>query len=175
MHEQAQYGVAAYWNYKENIKHQLTPNLCWTQEILALQKDNPDTQTFIQKLQLDIFNDRLFVLTPRGDVHELPIGATVIDFAYAVHTEIGNKATGVLINNKIGQLDEVLHNNDLVEIIIDKKQAGPDLAWLKFAKTSKAKSAIRQHAHQSTLARITKIQDLRDWWQQREEKKKLKK
>jgi GTP pyrophosphokinase len=175
MHEQAQYGVAAYWNYKENIKHQLTPNLCWTQEILALQKDNPDTQTFIQKLQLDIFNDRLFVLTPRGDVHELPIGATVIDFAYAVHTEIGNKATGVLINNKIGQLDEVLHNNDLVEIIIDKKQVGPDLAWLKFAKTSKAKSAIRQHAHQSTLARITKIQDLRDWWQQREEKKKLKK
>ena len=162
----------AYWNYKEGSKYQLTPNLYWTQEILALQKDNPDTQTFIQKLQLDIFNDRLFVLTPRGDVHELPLGATPIDFAYAVHTEIGNKAKGVLINNKIGRLDEILHNNDLVEIIIDKKQAGPDLAWLKFVKTSKAKAAIRQYAHQSALIRLAKLQNLRDWWKQREQKKK---
>jgi GTP pyrophosphokinase len=172
MHEQAQYGVAAYWNYKEGGQQQLPPSLYWTQEILALQKDNPDTQTFIQKLQLDIFNDRLFVLTPRGDVHELPLGATPIDFAYAVHTEIGNKAKGVLINNKIGRLDEILHNNDLVEIIIDKKQAGPDLAWLKFVKTSKAKAAIRQYAHQSALVRLAKLQNLRDWWKQREQKKK---
>lgn len=171
MHEQAQYGIAAYWSYKEYGGQSPAPSPNWTKEILATQKDHPNTQDFIQKLQLDIFNDHLFVLTPKGDVYELPLGATPIDFAYAVHTEIGNKAKGVLINNKIGQLNESLHNNDLIEIIIDQKQTCPDLAWLKFVKTSKAKNSIKQYARQSALARLANLKDLRSLWHRYDNKK----
>lgn len=164
MHEQAQYGIAAHWSYKEYGSKRPTPKVGWIQEILNAQKNSPDTQTFIQQLRLDIFSDRLFVLSPKGDVYELPVGATPIDFAYAVHTDVGNKAKGVLINNKISRLDEPLHNNDLVEIIIDKQQTGPDPAWLKFVKTTKAKNAIRQYLKPSALNRFAALANPKHWW-----------
>ena len=166
MHEQAQYGMAAYWSYKKYGSQQPAPHVGWIQEILNAQKNSPDTKTFIQQLYLDVFSDRLFVLSPKGDVYELPAGATPIDFAYAVHTDIGNKAQGVLINNKISRLDEPLHNNDIVEIIIDKQQTSPDPAWLKFVKTTKAKNAIKQHLKPSPMNRLMSLANPRHWWPQ---------
>ena len=166
MHEQAQYGMAAYWSYKKYGSQQPAPHVGWIQEILNAQKNSPDTKTFIQQLYLDVFSDRLFVLSPKGDVYELPAGSTPIDFAYAVHTDIGNKAQGVLINNKISRLDEPLHNNDIVEIIIDKQQTSPDPAWLKFVKTTKAKNAIKQHLKPSPMNRLMSLANPRHWWPQ---------
>ncbi len=166
IHERAQYGMAAYWSYKKYGSKRPAPHVGWIQEILNAQKNSPDTKTFIQQLRLDIFNDRLFVLSPKGDVYELPAGSTPIDFAYAVHTDIGNKAKGVLINNKIGQLDELLHNNDIVEIIIDKQQTAPDPAWLKFVKTTKAKNSIRQYLKPSPVNRLLNLANPQHWWPQ---------
>lgn len=166
MHEQAQYGMAAYWSYKKYGSQQPAPHVGWIQEILNAQKNSPDTKTFIQQLYLDVFSDRLFVLSPKGDVYELPAGSTPIDFAYAVHTDIGNKAQGVLINDKISRLDEPLHNNDIVEIIIDKQQTSPDPAWLKFVKTTKAKNAIKQHLKPSPMNRLMSLANPRHWWPQ---------
>jgi GTP pyrophosphokinase len=166
IHERAQYGMAAYWSYKKYGSKRPAPHVGWIQEILNAQKNSPDTKTFIQQLRLDIFNDRLFVLSPKGDVYELPTGSTPIDFAYAVHTDIGNKAKGVLINNKIGQLDELLHNNDIVEIIIDKQQTAPDPAWLKFVKTTKAKNSIRQYLKPSPVNRLLSLANPQHWWPQ---------
>ncbi|HOS98912.1 MAG TPA: RelA/SpoT family protein [bacterium] len=166
IHEQAQYGMAAYWSYKKYGSKRPAPHVGWIQEILNAQKNSPDTKTFIQQLRLDIFNDRLFVLSPKGDVYELPTGSTPIDFAYAVHTDIGNKAKGVLINNKIGQLDELLHNNDIVEIIIDKQQTAPDPAWLKFVKTTKAKNSIKQYLKPSPVNRLLNLANPQHWWPQ---------
>lgn len=172
MHAQAQYGVAAHWSYKQFGSKKTAPKLNWTKEILNLQETNPNTQDFIQNIQLDLFKDRIFILTPKGDVYELPVGATPIDFAYAIHTDIGNKASGVLINNKIGQLNASLDNSDIVEIIIDKKQTGPNPDWLKFVKTSKARSAIKQYAPKSVLQRFSPLQNLRDLWHQIKEPRK---
>jgi len=166
IHEQAQYGMAAYWSYKKYGSQQPAPHVGWIQEILNAQKNSPDTKTFIQQLYLDVFSDRLFVLSPKGDVYELPAGSTPIDFAYAVHTDIGNKAQGVLINDKISRLDEPLHNNDIVEIIIDKQQTSPDPAWLKFVKTTKAKNAIKQHLKPSPMNRLMSLANPRHWWPQ---------
>ncbi len=166
IHEQAQYGMAAYWSYKKYGSQQPAPHVGWIQEILNAQKNSPDTKTFIQQLYLDVFSDRLFVLSPKGDIYELPAGSTPIDFAYAVHTDIGNKAQGVLINNKISRLDEPLHNNDIVEIIIDKQQTSPDPAWLKFVKTTKAKNAIKQHLKPSPMNRLMSLANPRHWWPQ---------
>ncbi|HNW55532.1 MAG TPA: RelA/SpoT family protein [bacterium] len=172
MHAQAQYGVAAHWSYKQYGSEKPAPQLNWTKEILNLQKSSPDTQDFIKNIQLDLFKDQIFILTPRGDVYELPIGATPVDFAYALHTDIGNKTSGVLINNKIGKLDTPLDNSDIVEIIIDKKQVGPNQDWLKFVKTSKARNSIKQYAPKSTLQKLSSLQGLRNFWNKIKEPRK---
>ncbi|PLX20694.1 hypothetical protein C0584_05525 [Candidatus Parcubacteria bacterium] len=146
MNDEAFYGIAAHWYYKKggSAKSPKENQPKWVKEILNTQKDALDSNEFIQKIKIDIFQKRKFIFSPKGDVFDLPEGSTPIDFAYAVHTEIGNHATGALVNNTMSSLDRELKNGDMVEIIIDKKRKGPNKAWLKFVKTGRAKDKINQ-------------------------------
>ena len=157
MHEESIYGLAAHWYYK--IQHGTTTYKTpgWIQEIIDIQKEITNTSEFVKKIKLDIFRDRIFVFSPKGDVFELPEQATPIDFAYAVHTNIGNKAAGVLINDKLGRLDQELKNGDFVEIIIEKKRPYPNRDWLKFVKTKRARDRIKQNAKKSKLETIKRF------------------
>ena len=129
----------------------------WVQEILDAQKYSKDSSEFINNIKINVFHDRIFVFTPKGDVYDLPRNSTPIDFAYAVHTEIGNKCTQSIINGKIGQLDSELKNGDVVEIITDKNRKGPNYDWLKFVKTQKAKNRIKQYARRFNLDSFKRI------------------
>lgn len=155
MHEESLYGLAAHWYYKEKRGKDLQPH--WIKEIIEIQKEISDTQELIKNIKLDIFNDRIFVFSPKGDVFELPEKATPIDFAYAVHTNIGNQATGAVVNESLAKLDHELKNGDLVEIITDKNRPHPNKDWLKFAKTRRAKDRIKQFAKKSPLANIKRL------------------
>ncbi len=147
MHEEALYGIAAHWYYKQKEKDEKGPKQPrWIKEILDLQRQTTDAAEFIKQAKFDVFRDRIFVFTPKGDVYDLPDGSTPIDFAYAVHTDIGNHCSAARINDKISTLDAKLKNGDLVEIVIDKKRKGPSRDWLKFVKTHKARAKIRQAA-----------------------------
>jgi len=156
MHERAEYGIAAHWNYKEqrmkifsrlpgfHPKGYSPPKkLQWMKELAETQKDIKDHKQYIHSLKIDALKNRIFVFTPHGDVIDLPEDATPIDFAYHIHTEIGNKCTAVKINSAIARLDTQLKNGDLVEIITDKNRKGPSSDWLKFAKTSTARAKIK--------------------------------
>ncbi len=158
MHEESLYGVAAHWQYKtvdnpKTNKQQPT----WVKEILNIQREAENTNEFIDKIKLDVFRNRIFVFSPRGDVFDLPEASTPIDFAYIVHTEIGNKTTGALVNNKMAALDQELKNGDQVEIITDKNRKGPNRDWLKFVKTNRAKEKIRHSTKKSKFESIKKI------------------
>jgi GTP diphosphokinase / guanosine-3',5'-bis(diphosphate) 3'-diphosphatase len=142
MHEEALYGVASHWRYKDPTK----PESKWIDEILKVQKNTKNNKDYMKKLEFDIFSSRIFVFTPHGDVIDLPTDATPVDFAYHVHTEIGNKCAGSMVNEKIETLNTKLKNGDLVEIIIEKNRKGPNPDWLKFVKTNTAKEHIRKHA-----------------------------
>lgn len=157
MHEESIYGLAAHWYYK--IQHGTTTykTPAWIEEIIDIQKEITNTSEFVKKIKLDIFRDRIFIFSPKGDVFELPEQATPIDFAYAVHTNIGNKAAGVLINDKLGRLDQELKNGDFVEIIIEKKRPYPNRDWLKFVKTKRARDRIKQFAKKSKLETIKRF------------------
>lgn len=155
MNEESLYGIAAHWHYKHNNKDKEPKAPRWIKEILELQKDIRDTQKFIKEIKLNnIFQDRIFVFSPKGDVFELPEGSTPIDFAYAVHTAIGNQTTSVIINDKIATLDQRLKNGDLVEIIIDKGRKNPSSNWLKFAKTKHARDLIKQYSKNEIFGKI---------------------
>lgn len=142
MHEEALYGVAAHWRYKDAISAKST----WIDDILKIQKNSSNNKDFIKTLEFNIFSDRIFVFTPRGDVIDLPKMASAVDFAYHVHSEIGNRCAGAIINEKIESLETTLKSGDLVEIIIDKNRKGPNIDWLKFVKTQSAREHIRRHA-----------------------------
>ncbi|KKR33359.1 MAG: (P)ppGpp synthetase I, SpoT/RelA [Candidatus Falkowbacteria bacterium GW2011_GWF2_39_8] len=113
-----------------------------------------NTQDFIKQAKFEIFRNRIFVFTPKGDVYDLPSGSTTIDFAYAVHTEIGSHCIGSMINDKMAPLDTELKSGDMVEIIIDKNRKGPSRDWLKFAKTSRAKNKIKALSKESRFEQI---------------------
>lgn len=155
MHEEALYGLPAHWYYKDKGVKGMQPQ--WVQEIIDIQKEITDTQELIKNIKLDIFNDRIFVFSPQGDVFELPEKATPIDFAYAVHSSVGNQTTGVLINERLAKLDHELKNGDLVEIITDKGRLYPNKDWLKFAKTRRARDRIKQFAKKGPLENIKKL------------------
>ena len=157
MDEEAHYGIAAHWYYKEkgSATNEVQPR--WLKEVLKIQHQAEDTSDFIQQVKFDVFHDRIFVFSPKGDVFDLPENSTPIDFAYAIHTEIGNKTTSALINNKISTLDHQLRNGDLVEIIIDKNRKGPNRDWLKFTKTNKARSKIKYYSKNYRLEGIKKL------------------
>lgn len=145
MHDESQYGLQVHWNYKNEAQEYKKPE--WIKEILEIQKDSQNnTEKFIQEIKSNIFQNRIFVFSPKGDVIELPEKSTPIDFAYAIHTDVGNKATQALVNEKIAGLDIELKNGDLVEIIIDKNRKGPNSQWLNSVKTKHAKERIRQYS-----------------------------
>lgn len=146
MHHIAEYGVAAHWKYKsgEKSKEEIDKKLEWISRLLETEDETRDPEEFMQALKIDIFRDETFVFTPKGDVMALPQGATVIDFAYAIHSAVGNKMIGAKINGMIVPIDRVLQNGEIVEILTSASSKGPSRDWLKIVATSDAKNRIRQ-------------------------------
>ncbi|MCX6795953.1 MAG: TGS domain-containing protein [Candidatus Falkowbacteria bacterium] len=159
MHEEALYGIAAHWYYKqkEGDDYREEKQPAWVKEILNILRQENEKDDFIKEVKLDIFRNRIFVFSPKGDVFDLPEDSSPIDFAYAVHTEIGNKATGALVNNKMVALDHPLKNGDVVEIIIEKQRKSPSRDWLKFVKTNRAKEKITHFTKESRFEQFKKI------------------
>lgn len=146
MHRTAEYGIAAHWRYKEGrqMDKDFDEKLAWLRQLLEWQHDLRDAREFMESLKIDLFDDVVFVFTPKGDVLEFPSGSIPIDFAYRVHTQVGHACTGARINGRIVPLDYKLKNGDIVEIITAKHAAGPGRDWANMVKTSQAKSRIRQ-------------------------------
>lgn len=144
MHRTAEYGIAAHWKYKEGGKESgMDSKLAWLRELMERQNDLKDSKEFMETLKVDLFADNVFVFTPKGDVKDFVAGATPLDFAYSVHSAIGNKCVGAKINGKIVPLDYKLRTGDIVEIITSNS-ATPSRDWLKFVKTAQARSKIKQ-------------------------------
>ncbi len=144
MHAINEYGVAAHWKYKQGIKKEGGEGAYeWIRRLLENQEDT-DAEEFIHSLKVDLFSDEVFVFTPRGDVVNLPAGATPIDFAYSIHSAIGNTMVGAKVNGRMVGFDYQLHNGDVVEINTSKAAHGPSRDWMKIAKSSEARSKIRQ-------------------------------
>lgn len=149
MHEIAEFGVAAHWAYKEGVTDKVRPDkmtqqVGWFQEILELQDESFDASDFMEGVKGDIFSDKVYVFTPKGDVSELPQGSGPLDFAYNIHTDIGNKTVGAKVNGKIVQLDYKMKNGDIIEILTSPNSFGPSRDWLKLVATSKAKNKIKR-------------------------------
>lgn len=148
MHREAEYGIASHLSYKElgksAHKEEIIKKTGWTKELLEWQKDVDQHQDFLKNLKSDFFEKRVFVLTPKGDVIDLPEGSTTIDFAYAVHSDIGDHTAGAKVNNKMVPIDTVLHNQDIVEIDV-KESASPKRKWIDMARTTVAKRHIRNY------------------------------
>ncbi len=169
MHLESEYGIAAHWSYDEQKypangtpirpTGETTPPQ-WVYELAHLQNDQQDQKRYMQSLEdlkIDVFRDRIFVFTPRGDVIDLPEESTCIDFAYAIHTDIGNTCVGSKVNEEVVPLHRVLKNGDMVEILVDKSRKSPSLDWLKFARTRHARNKIRQLSRVSISAWIKGI------------------
>ena len=145
MHYTAEYGIAAHWKYKEGIQGQdnMEEKLAWVRQLLERQQDSKDNVEILAGIKSDLVPDDIFVFTPKGDVINLPAGATVIDFAYAIHSAVGNRMVGAKVNNKIVPIDYKVSNGEIVEVITGPRDKGPSRDWLNIAVTSEAKSKIR--------------------------------
>lgn len=150
MHEVAEYGVAAHWAYKEGktekiqSKDNIQKQLNWFRDLVELQDEAQDASEFMNFVKEDIFKDQVYIFTPKGDVFELPNGAGPIDFAYHIHSEIGNKTIGAKINGNIAPLNYKLKNGDIIEILTNPSSNGPSRDWLSFTQTSKARNRIKR-------------------------------
>ncbi len=145
MHRIAEYGIAAHWKYKEGKTDQdFDIKLSWLRQLLEWQKDMQDAKEFVEQVKVDLFEDEVFVFTPKGDVVSLPKGATPVDFAYRIHTEIGNRCVGAKVNGRIVPLDYKLNSGEIVEILTSKS-ATPSLDWLSFVATNSARNRIKQY------------------------------
>ncbi len=146
MHEEAEYGIAAHWKYKsgERSDSNIDEKLLWISKLLESDENTRDPDEFMRSFKTDIFHDETFVFTPKGDVISLPLGATVIDFAYAIHSAVGNKMVGAKVNGVIVPIDKIPKNGDIVEILTSQTTKGPSRDWLKIVKTGEARSKIRQ-------------------------------
>lgn len=145
MHKIAEYGIAAHWKYKEGIKNdEVYPKLDWLKELTEWQTDLKDSKEFVESLKIDFFSDNVFVFTPKGDVKTFVKGSTPLDFAYSIHSDIGNHCVGAKINGKIVPLDYELKTGDVVGILTSASHKGPSRDWLKIVKTTQARNKIRQ-------------------------------
>jgi GTP pyrophosphokinase len=145
MHRTSEYGIAAHWRYKEGSKPDtFEQKLTWLRSLLEWQNDMRDSRMFMENLKLDLFDSQVFIFSPKGDVFSLPAEATPLDFAYQVHTDVGNHCVGAKVNGKIVPLDFGLKNGDIVEVLVNKSSARPSLDWLTIVKTSGAKHKIKQ-------------------------------
>ncbi|MDR1217808.1 MAG: bifunctional (p)ppGpp synthetase/guanosine-3',5'-bis(diphosphate) 3'-pyrophosphohydrolase, partial [Oscillospiraceae bacterium] len=145
MHRIAEYGVAAHWKYKEGVAGKVSgeEKFAWVRRLLESQQDS-DAQDFFQALKIDMFSDEVFVFTPRGDVINLTAGATPIDFAYSIHSAIGNRMTGAIVNGSIVPYSHILQNGDIVEVLTSGASKGPSRDWLNIVKSPEARNKIRQ-------------------------------
>ena len=142
MHYRAEFGVAAHWKYKEKPSDDLTK---WTNELSTISNEYPDPNEFLQHMKLDLYENEVFCLTPSGDVISLPSGSTPVDFAFAIHTQVGEKLIGAKINGKLANLSSILKTGDTIEILTSNdKDKGPSRDWLNIVKTSRARSKIKQ-------------------------------
>ena len=149
MNRIAEYGIAAHWKYKEGISSksmsELDKKLGWIKEVMDVQGDLKDSMEFLDTLKMNVSTNEIFIFTPKGTVIDLPVGSTAIDFAYRIHSEVGNHCTSILVNNKIKPLNTVLENGDVVEVITSNNAKGPSKDWLNFVKTPTAKAKIRSY------------------------------
>lgn len=147
MHEVAEYGIAAHWRYKEKgsqkANNPTDMQFSWMRKLVEYDKDMTSAEDYVNSVKIDLFSDQVFAFTPNGDVFDLPVNATPVDFAYRIHSEVGNKTVGALVNGRIAQLDTKLRNGDIVEILTSKTPA-PRLDWLNFVVTKQASSKIKQ-------------------------------
>jgi guanosine-3',5'-bis(diphosphate) 3'-pyrophosphohydrolase len=160
MHEEAEYGIAAWFAYKEAnqsskrktsvTKKEFQEKYAWARDVESVSDSEASSDDFLSDIKTDMFEDRIFIFTPKGDVVDLPIGSGPIDFAYAIHSDIGNKTASAKINGKMSSLDTVLQNGDIVEIAT-RKDAKPSGKWLDYVKTSTAKKHIKQYVQENSL------------------------
>jgi GTP diphosphokinase / guanosine-3',5'-bis(diphosphate) 3'-diphosphatase len=146
MHQVSEVGIAAHWRYKEGTKSDRAydAKLAWLRQLMDWQRDVSDATEFVEGIKLDIFQDQVFVFTPKGDIKDLPAGATPLDFAYRIHTDVGHRTIGAKINNRLVPLDYRLKNGDIVEIVTTKGEHGPSRDWMNTVRTSHAREKIRQ-------------------------------
>jgi GTP pyrophosphokinase len=146
MHQVSEVGIAAHWRYKEGSRadREYDAKLAWLRQVMDWQRDVSDATEFVEGVKLDVFQDQVFVFTPKGEVKDLPAGATPLDFAYRIHTDIGHRCIGAKINNRLVPLDYKLKNGDIVEIVTTKGKHGPSRDWMNVVRTSHAREKIRQ-------------------------------
>ena len=143
MHQTAEYGIAAHWKYKQGSGAGNEKTFEWVRRLLESQQDS-DAEDYVHSLKIDMFNDEVFVFTPKGSVISLPAGSTPIDFAYAIHSGVGNSMIGAKVNNRIANIDAKLKNGDIVEVLTSKSAKGPSRDWLNICKSNQARSKIKQ-------------------------------
>ena len=144
MHARAEYGIAAHWKYKQGGENQKSPEMLWLQQLHDWQKETEDPSEFLEALRFDLGSPEVFVFTPKGNVIPLPGGSTPVDFAYAVHTEVGNRCVGAKVNGRLVPLESKLANGDVVDVLTNKSDhAGPSRDWLNFVKSPRARSKIK--------------------------------
>ncbi|MHB8399427.1 MAG: RelA/SpoT family protein [Candidatus Limnocylindrales bacterium] len=145
MHQVSEVGIAAHWRYKEGSRsdREYDAKLAWLRQLMDWQRDVADATEFVEGIKLDIFQDQVFVFTPRGDVKDLPAGATPLDFAYRIHTDVGHRTIGAKVNNRLVPLDYRLKNGDIVEIVTTKAEHGPSRDWINIVRTTHAREKIR--------------------------------
>ena len=146
MHAVSEVGIAAHWRYKEGSRadREYDAKLAWLRQVMDWQRDVSDATEFVEGIKLDIFQDQVFVFTPKGEVKDLPAGATPLDFAYRIHTDVGHRCIGAKVNNRLVPLDYKLKNGDIVEIVTTKGDHGPSRDWMNLVRTSHAREKIRQ-------------------------------